>query len=76
MMFQTNQPINQSTNQHSHVSQNTASINTLDVEDVAVVQSPDNTPLTIAASNSEVSDFPSNVTESSEVESLTTDVQR
>ena len=65
-----------SSSQDSYASRSIASINSLDIEEIDIAQPTSSTTPTTAATQSEVSDLPSNVAESSEVENLRAEVQR
>jgi hypothetical protein len=67
---------NFSSSQDSYASQSIASINSLEIEEIDIVQASGTAPPTATVTHSEVSDLPSNVVDSSEVENLRAKVKR
>ena len=67
---------NFSSSQDSYASQSIASINSLEIEEIDIVQASGTTPPTATVTHSEVSDLPSNIVDSSEVENLRAEVKR
>jgi hypothetical protein len=67
---------NFSSSQDSYVSGSIACINSLEIEEIDIVQASGTTPPTATVTHSEISDLPSNIVDSSEVENLRAEVNR
>jgi hypothetical protein len=65
-----------SSSQDSYASRSIASINSLEIEEIDIVQASGTTPPTATVTHSEVSDLSSNIVDSSEVENLRAEVKR
>jgi hypothetical protein len=65
-----------SSSQDSYASQSIAFINSLEIDEIDIDQASGTIPLTANVTHSEVSDLPSNIAHSSEMENLRAEVKR